>query len=173
MPATFEKSKGDQTWFWVVVYSIESRRIAMELISQDTAFGTKHLLDANYETAMHRKNRRDLQVFDDDGPASAIYLFRNFNDKTFRTNTVIEYNTPAELHSLLAKAADAFGKVTDWPKGRALKLLEIDFGKECVHPESVGCNHKKYKKAELGAFLKGQSGNAMTIVIKHLDRHIA
>lgn len=168
MPATFEKSKGDQTWFWLVVYAIGSKRIAMELISRDTAFGTKHLLDVNNETAGNRKDRRELKTFDDEGPASAIYLFRNFKGTTFKTNTVIEYSTPAELHSLLASVADAFGNVTDWPKGQALKQLEIDFGKACVHPESVGCSHRKYQKAELGAFLKGQSGSAITIVIKHL-----
>jgi hypothetical protein len=166
MAATFEKSKGDQTWFWVVVYSIESRRIAIELISQDTAFGTKHLLDANYETATHRKDRRDLRVFDDEGPASAIYLFRNFSGAESLTNTVIEYKSASELHLLLAKVAEKFGKVSAWPASPRLQTETITFPTACVR--SVGAINILKNQVKLGAFLKGQSGSTMTIVIKHL-----
>ncbi|HEV2319071.1 MAG TPA: hypothetical protein VGV18_04935 [Verrucomicrobiae bacterium] len=170
MPAKFEKSKGDQTWFWLVVYTIGSRRIAMELVSKDTAFGAKHLLNVNNETAACRKDRRDLRVFDHEGPASAIYLFRNFSGRTSSMNTAIEYSSEAELRLMLAKVAEAFGAISTWPPAPQLQRQTIDFEKPCVHPESVGCKHKRYQNVELGAFLKGQTGNTVTIVIKHLYR---
>jgi hypothetical protein len=166
MPATFEKSKGDQTWFWLVVYVIESRRIAIELVSKDTAFGTKHLLDVINETATHRKDRRDLKTFDDDGPAAAIYLFRNFSGATSLTNTVIQYNSASELHLLLAKVAEKFGKVSAWPTPPKLQTEKITFPTACVR--SVGATNNLTNEVKLGAFLKGQSANTMTIVIKHL-----
>lgn len=166
MSAIFAKSKGDQVWFWLVIYEIGARRIVMELISQDTAFGTKHLLDLNNETAARRKDRRDLRVFDDEGPASAIYLFRNFSNKTSLTNTVIEYNSASELHLLLAKVAEAFGKVTVWPAPRNLQTETIIFPTACVR--SHGAVNKLDNKVTLGAFLKNQTGNKITIVIKHL-----
>jgi hypothetical protein len=166
MAATFEKSKGDRTWFWLVVYAIESRRIAIELVSKDTAFGTKHLLDVNNETATHRKDRRDLKAFDDDGPAAAIYLFRNFSGAAALTNTVIQYNSASELHLLLAKVAEKFGKVGAWPASPKLQTETITFPTACVR--SVGAVNLLKNEVKLGAFLKNLGGNNMTIVIKHL-----
>lgn len=167
MSAIFAKGKGDQIWFWLVIYAIESKVIVMELISKDTAFGTKHLLNTGNETAEYRKDRRDLKVFDDDGPAAAIYLFRNFTGKAPPTNTVIQYNSTSELHLLLAEVAEAFGKVTAWPTAQNLQNETITFPTACVR--SVGAVNRLENKVKLGAFLKNQSGNKMTIVIKHLS----
>ncbi|HEV2329598.1 MAG TPA: hypothetical protein VGY56_12525 [Verrucomicrobiae bacterium] len=166
MPATYEKSAGDESTFWMVTYAIGGRKMFMQLIGPDTAFGTKHLLNSNHESAEGRKDRRDIKVGDTRDKAIAMCEFLNFNGSAVATNTVIEYKSESELHLILADVADAFAGVAAWPASPQLKEEEITFSTSCVR--STGAVNKVANKVKLGAFLKGQNGNNTTIVIKHL-----
>ncbi len=166
MPAIFTKTQGDEISFWMMTYAIGGNVIHLQLVSGDTAFGAKHMLNTNQESATERKARRDCTVGGVGEKAQAMCEFLNFSGAALDTNTVIEFDSDAELQNLMAAVADAFGAVAAWPPSPALHHETITLPSACVH--YTGVVNKVENKVKLGAFLKGQNGVNKTIVIKHL-----
>ena len=121
MPAIFRKEQGDDCTFWMMTYAVGGDVIHLQLVSGDTAFGTKHMLNANHESASGRKARRDCSVGDDRDQAIAMCEFLNFNGTALATNTVIEYDSDADLQNIMAAVAEAFGAVGAWPAAPTLQ----------------------------------------------------
>lgn len=167
MPAIFRKEQGDTCTFWMMTYAIGGDVIHLQLISGDTAFGTKHMLNTNQESATSRKARRDCTVGDARDQAIAMSEFLNFSGNAMATNTVIEYDSEAELQNIMAAVAEAFGGVGAWPVAPALQEETIVLPSSCV--VYTGAVNKVENRVKLGAFLKGANGVNKTIVIKHLS----
>lgn len=166
MAAVFNKVQGDETNFWMMTYAVGGQVIHLQLISGDTAFGTKHMLNTNFESAQERKDRRDCLAADAREAAIAMCEFLNFNGTPLPTNTVIEYATDAELRNIMAEVATTFGGVGAWPVAPTLQHETITLPSSCV--KYTGAVNKVENRVRLGAFLKSQNGVNKTIVIKHL-----
>lgn len=166
MPAIFRKTEGDEIRFWMMTYALGGEVIHLQLVSGDTAFGTKHLLNTNMESAAERKNRRDCMATDAREAAINMCEFLNFNARALPTNTVIEYASDAELQIVMAEVARVFGSVTAWPAAPRLHSEIINLPTSCVN--YTGAVNKTEARVELGAFLKSHNGMHKTIVIKHL-----
>jgi len=166
MPAIYQKTSGNEINYWMMTYAIGGEVIHLQLISADTAFGSKHMLNTNQETADERKARRDCTIGNDREQAIAMCDFLNFKGKILATNTVIEYESDSKLLLIMAAIAEAFAGVGTWPATPTLQTETIDLPCACVC--YTGAVNKQENKVRLGAFLKGQNGINKTIVIKHL-----
>lgn len=166
MPAIFQKTQGDEISFWMMTYAVGGEVIHLQLVSGDTAFGAKHMLNANQESASMRKDRRDCKVGNTQEKAIAMCEFLNFSGGALATNTVIQYRSESELQNVMAAVAEAFGAVGAWPASPALQEETIVLPSSCV--VYTGAVNKVENRVKLGAFLKGQNGVNKTIVIKHL-----